>query len=355
MTGSSIAQRRMFNQRLWGTTFRTAEEAVGWLAAMQAQEFPVAKWSVAQRTRAVTDSAVDRVFADGGILRTHILRPTWHFVLPADIRWLLALSAPRVHALNALYYRRAELDDKLLAGSEAVLARALEGEHLTRKELAVEFERAGVKADGLRLAYILMHAELEAVVCSGAPRGKQQTYALFDERVPPAKPLHRDVALAELTARYFTSRGPATAKDFARWCSLTVGDARTGLEMVEPQLQREVVDGRTYWSAPSSTGEATSPVVDLVQGYDECIMSYSESKDVLRVGAASDDQPARFNHALLLDGQVVGHWRQVPKTRSVVIETSLYRPLKGREIPALDAAVKRYGAFLGVAVSRLER
>ena len=104
------------------TTFRTAEEAVGWLVAMQAQEFPVAKWSVAQRTsrRRPTPPSIGS-FADGGILRTHILRPTWHFVLPADLRWLLALSAPRVHALNALYYRRTELDDKLFAGSEAVL------------------------------------------------------------------------------------------------------------------------------------------------------------------------------------------------------------------------------------------
>ena len=192
----------------------------------------MAKWSVAQRARGVTDSAVDRAFADGAILRTHILRPTWHFVLPADIRWLLALSAPRVHALNASYYRKAELDRGLFARSEAALARALKRRHLTRTELAVVLDRVGIRASGLRLAYILMHAELEAVICSGAPRGKQQTYASFDERVPPAKPLHRDEALAELTARYFTSRGPATVKDFARWCSLTVSDARAGVEMV---------------------------------------------------------------------------------------------------------------------------
>ena len=139
----------------------------------------------------------------------------------------------------------------LLATSEAALARALQGRHLTRAEVAVALDRAGVTASGLRLAYILMHAELEAVICSGAPRGKQQTYASFDERVPPALPRHRDEALAELTARYFTSRGPATVKDFARWCSFTLGDARAGLEMVQSQLEHEVVDGRTYWFAPS--------------------------------------------------------------------------------------------------------
>ena len=131
----------------------------------------------------------------------------------------------------------------------------------------------------MRLAYILMHAELEAVVCSGAPRGKQQTYALFDERVPPAKPLHRDEALAELTARYFTSRGP--------------GD-REGLRaVVQPHRRRRESRPRDGRAAAPARGDRrpdvlvgsvvrgtrpTSPMVDLVQGYDECIMSYSESK-----------------------------------------------------------------------------
>ena len=349
-----IAQRRMHNQRLWGPGFGTAAEVVAWLVAMQAQEFPVAKWSVAQRARNIDNSAVDEAFADGSILRTHILRPTWHFVGRDDLRWLLALSAPRVHALNALYYRRTELDGELLATSESVLTRALHGRQLTRAEVAVELDRAGVTASGLRLAYILMHAELEAVVCSGAPRGKQQTYASFDERVPPASARHRDDALAELTARYFTSRGPATVKDFARWCSFTLGDARAGLEMVQSQLQHEVVDGRTYWFAPSSTIEApTSPVVDLVQGYDECIMSYSESKDVLREPAAAGDPTVPFNHAVLLDGHVIGHWRHAPKAKAVTIETRLYRDLDRREARALDDAIERYGAFLGVTVGRL--
>ena len=97
----------------------------------------------------------------------------------------------------------------------------------------------------------------------------------------------------------------------------------------------------------------TSPVVDLVQGYDECIMSYSESKDVLRLPATSGDQTVPFNHAVLLDGHVVGHWRHVPKARSVTIETSLYRTLARREARALDDAIERYGEFLGVTVGRL--
>jgi hypothetical protein len=349
-----IAQRRLYAQRLWGSGFATADEVVAWLVAMQAQEFPVAKWSVAQRAPGVTNAAVDQAFADGTILRTHILRPTWHFVTPGDLRWLLALSAPRVHALNASYYRKEELDAALLAKSESALARALQGQHLTRAEVAVALDRTGVTATGIRLAYILMHAELEAVICSGAPRGKQQTYASFDERVPPAPARDRDESLAELTARYFRSRGPATVKDFARWCSLTLGDARAGLELVQSQVEHEVVDGRTYWFAPSpEIAGPTSPVVDLVQGYDECIMSYGESKDVLREPAAGGDPIVPFDHAVLLDGHVIGHWRHVPKSKVPTIETSVYRTLDPRETRALDDAIERYGAFLGVTVSRI--
>ena len=291
--GSGIAQRRMRNQRLWGTAFGTGRRG-GRLARRHAGSGVPRGQVVGGATDAAasTDAAVDQAFADGTILRTHILRPTWHFVSPGDLRWLLALSAPRVHALERA--RTTEDPSSTTRSSPPARRCSLERwktRHLTRAEVAVELDHAGVTASGLRLAYILMHAELEAVICSGAPRGKQQTYASFDERVPAALPRDRDEALAELTARYFTSRGPATVKDFARWCSFTLGDARDGLEMVQSQLEHEVVDGRTYWFAASPERAApTSPVVDLVQGYDECIMSYSESKDILREPAAPGDR-----------------------------------------------------------------
>jgi hypothetical protein len=344
----------MYAQHLWGPPFETPEGVVGWLAAMQSQEYPVAKWSVAQRANGVSNAAMDQAFADGAILRTHILRPTWHFVLPADLRWLLLLSAPRVHALNAHPYRTFELDDGLFAKTNPLLAKALEGgRHLTRKEIAAVLERAGIIASGLRLAYIMMRAELDAVVCSGAPRGKQHTYASFDERVPKAVHLDRDEALAELTSRYFTSRGPATLKDFTRWSSLSAADGRGGLDMVKSQLGHEDVDGRSYWFTASPPPAKAEPKrIDLVQGYDECIMSYSESKDVLLEPLATAEMPwdtAAFTHAILLDGQLIGHWRPLAKKSSVRIETSLYRPLNRIESKALDAAVERYGRFMGDA------
>jgi hypothetical protein len=320
---------------------------------MQSQEFAYAKWSVAQRANGVNNAAMDQAFADGTILRTHIVRPTWHFVLPEDIRWILDLTAPRVNALNAYYYRQSGLDDSVFAKTNALFAQALKGgEQLTRKELAAILHRAGITASGPHLAYILMRAELDAVICSGALRGKQHTYALFTERVPQVKTVSRDDALAELTRRYFTNRGPATLKDYLRWSSLSTTEGKTGLEMVKSQLEHEVVDDRTYWFAPSALGaKPKSPVIDLVQGYDEYVMSYSESKDVLPLPlgpTATVQGKSSFFHAILLDGHLIGHWKHVLSKNAVTIQTNLYRPLARTEARALEAAVERYGRFMGM-------
>src|SRR5437868_6619308 len=244
MDTHEIARRRLYNQYLWGAPCDSPEHVVGWLGAMQSQEFAYAKWSVAQRSRGATNAAMAQALADGAILRTHVLRPTWHFVLPADVRWLLDLTAPRVNALSGYYYRQLGLDDAVFAQTNALFLKALKGgRQLTRTELAAILQRSGIVASGQRLAYILMRAELDAVIISGALRGKQQTYAAFDERVPRAKKVPRENALAELTRRYFVSRGPATLTDYLTWSSLTAAEGRIGLEMVQSRLEHIVVGG----------------------------------------------------------------------------------------------------------------
>jgi hypothetical protein len=358
MQTDDIIVRRMRNQRLWESPTESPEGVLRSLGAMQAQEFVPAKWAVGQRSRGATNADLDRAYAEGAILRTHILRPTWHFVAAADLRWLMALSGPRVHALNAYVYRQTDLDENLIARTNALLAGAVRGgRHLTRAEIADRLDDAGIPASGLRLAYIVMRAELDAVICSGAPRGKQHTYALFDERVSPGPVFEHDQALAELIRRYFTSRGPATLKDFLRWSSLTVADGRRGLQIVADELEQETVDGRTYWFAPSSPGRASrgnSPTVDLIQTYDEYVMGYSESRDLIQHSSTTAALPRgwpTFPHAILLNGRLIGRWRPVVGARSVAIETQLAQPLSAAESQALAEAVERYGAFVETPVS----
>lgn len=185
------------------------------MGAVQSQDFAAAKWAIGLRLPESKDTEIERVFNDGEILRTHVLRPTWHFVAPEDIRWMLALTAPRVNQCISYYYRKLELDAAVFKKSNEIIIKALEGgSQLTRAKLMLKLEQAGILTNDLRSNHLMIRAELDAVVCSGARKGKQFTYALLEERVPPAKTLSRDEALAELSARYFTSHGAATLQDF---------------------------------------------------------------------------------------------------------------------------------------------
>jgi hypothetical protein len=350
VTEPNLAARRMHAQRLWGPHWSSPENVVGGLAAMQAQEFQVALWSVAQRTRRASRPTVARAFEEGRILRTHLMRPTWHFVSPSDVRWLLDLIAPRVHAANAHYYRGQGVEGEAVVRSNFALAEAVAGgNHPTRVELQRTLEEAGIEARGMRLAYFVMHAELDGILISGPMRGRQHTYAAVEERAPNATRLDLDQALAELTRRYFSTRGPATVKDFARWSSLTLFQARRGLDLVGDELVREQLDGRTYWLAPGDLPDGVPKgEFDLIQGYDELIMSYSESRDaLLGPDTPSGGPKLPFLHPILIGGRVAGAWRPVIGSASATVEATLLG--RGRpDLPSLELAVGRFGRYLGV-------
>src|SRR2546427_8594756 len=242
MRRDGIAPLRMRTQRLWGTRFDTPRAVVRWLTALQAQEFPMAKWSVAQRTRGASQADVDQAFADGVIVRTHVLRPTWHFALGEDIRWLLKATAPRVNALTAYYNRQHKLDTKLFAKSNSIIA-------------------------------------------------------------------------------------PATLNDFTRWSSVTAAEGREALALVGKSLESEVIGGRTFWfgsAPPPRASTSRKPRVDLVQGYDGIIMSYSESR-----GASFTPVDSRLLHAVLLDGRMIGKWKPVARRNWVVLRRVWAGPSHG--------------------------
>lgn len=349
---AALAGQRLRALGLSGAPFHAPAEVVSWLGAVQCQEYAVARWSLGQRATGLSEAAVDQALADGEIIRTHVLRPTWHYVAAADIRWLLALSAPRVHALNRPYYRKLELSEEVLARSNALLAQALSGgRQLTRPQLAQALAAGGIEATGLRMGYLLMYAELSAVICSGGLRGKQRTYALLDERVPPAPPRPREEALAELAARYFTSHGPATRDDFQWWASLTAADAERGLALAGARLTRHDADGRAYWRAAAAPtgGLEPSPTAHLLQAYDEYFVAYRNSRisaDRTRVASAAVAAP--FLHGIIMDGQYVGNWQRKLTARQMTIEVQLQRSLTAAEQAALAAAVERYAAFVGL-------
>jgi hypothetical protein len=355
MKNFDITRLRLHNQRLSTTTFTNPADVVGWLGAVQSQDYPGAKWALGQRIRNATDAAIERAFNEGAILRTHVMRPTWHFVKPEYIRWMLALTAPRVNALSATYYRKLELDAATFKRSNALLTKALQGgKQLTRAELTSLLQKNGIATDDLlRFTYLIVRAELDGIVYSGARRGKQFTYALPDERAPHARTLERDEALAELAKRYFVSHGPATLKDFVWWSGLTMADARKGLDSIRSQLTSDAENGQTYWFADPIPTRAPSPTVHLLPDYDEYTVGYTDRSAIFDLAHTNklDSRGSELaQYTIVLDGHIAGTWKRILKKNDVVIELVRFRTLTEAEDRAIIDAAQRYGKFLGLPV-----
>ena len=349
----AIAHARLANQRLAGTGFTRPGDVVRWLGAVQAQDYLGARWALALRMRRGTDAAIERAFAAGEILRTHVMRPTWHFVAPDDIRWMLNLTAPRVRAAMSSYDRKLGLDAAVIRRSDKAIAAALAGgTHLTRQELKTRLQKAGIVTGGVqRLAHLMMHAELSAVICSGPIRGRQFTYALLDERVSGSRSLSRDSALAELTRRYFRSHGPAGLQDFVWWSGLTTADARTGIEMVQHELLEDVVDGRTFWSSKDARATVRpGRTAYLLAPYDEYVIAYRDRSAAVD-GNLWKSLGDPFSGAIVLDGRVVGAWTRKVANGNVAVGLSVPAPLTSADGRRLVDAAHRFGSFLGLDVS----
>ncbi|HZI24956.1 MAG TPA: winged helix DNA-binding domain-containing protein [Chryseolinea sp.] len=351
MNVTDIIKLRLSNQQIASTRFEKPEEILVWLAAVQAQEFGMAKWGLGLRLKGIDDTAIEKSFNEGKIIRTHLLRPTWHFVSAADIRWMLALTAPRVHSVNKYYYKKFELDDAVFKRANAVFVKMLrDGKMLTRTTLNAGLDKAKIKAAGLRLGYIFMQAELEGIICSGPRLGKQFTYALLDERVPPKKVIHPKDSLAELSTRYFTSRGPATLNDFVWWSGLTIREAKEGVTSLDKRFEHEKIGDSVYIFDPrsSATGKKRQTTF-LMPDYDEYGISYKDRSALFEKTNAKmkvhDISP--YSHMLVVDGVISGTWK-IADNKSAEVQVMPFFKLTERKQQAITQAVKRYKTFLGM-------
>jgi len=360
---NDIAARRLHAQRLTGAPFTSPLDSVRWLTAVQSQDYGAAKWALAQRSRRTTDVELDRLFDQGAILRTHVLRPTWHFVLPEDIVWLLALTGPRVRAGLVARYRELELDDKVAARAETLFTAALAGGgHLTRGELGDVLSAGRISPDGQRLPHLIMRAELDALIASGPRRGKQFTYALLEERVPKPRALDRDGAVAELTLRYFRSHGPAQIQDFVWWSGLRSADARAGIALAGGALDHQTIEGKDYWfdAAARPPGKATM-VAHLLPNFDEYTVAYRDRAEILHGGRPFDaalfaragtSRSSSLSFASVLSnvvtvgGRVRGSWRRTVARGGVRLEVQPLDRFQRAETAAVEDAANRFGRFL---------
>ena len=343
---ASTIRRRHASQRLSGEPLGSVAEAVRWSGAVQGQEFAEVKWSLSQRIAgAPTDAQVQRAHDEGEVLRTHVMRPTWHLVAAEDLRWLLRLTAPRVHQANKYWYTQSGLDAKTLSRAHDVIAGELaKAQARTRKELVAALAAAGIEGDSLRLGYIFGHAELEQLICSGPRKGAWHTYMLFDERVPAAGGPSGEAALAELAQRYFRSHGPATARDFSWWSGLTLTQARAAIELCDPALDREDDDEGTPWYAVGDAEASPRGRCLLLPTYDELIVAYQD----LRVDlVAEPPREGLLTRTISIDGRTVGGWKRTLSKGAVTVEATVFAELDDAQRSALEDATARFGAFLG--------
>jgi hypothetical protein len=345
-----LRRLRLHHQWLARPSERRPEEVVAHFGAVQSQDFAMAKWALALRGTELTEAHVAAAFDAGAILRTHVLRPTWHFVSPADIRWMLHLTGPRVRAQLSRTDGLHGIDTALLRRSRAVIERALRGSvFLTRDELQAVLARNRIPVAGTALAQVMMHAELDALVCSGPRRGKHSTYALLEERAPAAPTLDRDAARAELARRYFQSHGPATARDFSWWSGLTLTDARAGIASLGRELACTAWEGSDYYF-PDGPEPAAARGAWLLPNYDEFTVAYAERSLLMGPGFPSRRNPRAdpiFTNVIIVNGLITGNWRRTLTAKAVTVSLAPFTALATIARRAVARATDRFRAFAG--------
>ena len=366
----AIARWRLRAQHLVAPFAGSAHDVVRSLLAVQAENPGQAEWAVAARTRRRNPSDLARLLDEGVVVRTHVLRPTWHFVRADDLGWLLDLTGPRVQRVTGQQLRTVHgLDDAAVDRAVSMVVEAIGANGArTRSQLGEELASRGMSGRGPSgggqfLMILLAHAELAGLICSGRRVDGEHTYARLSDRAPSTRRLDRDEALAELALRYMTGHGPATERDLAYWASLTLGQARAGLDQVRDRLERFDDGGRTYWHAPGEAPptdpSATQPRGHLLQILDESYRGYQDSRWVLDAAGIVPRSREPAIGMALVDGQLVASVRRTVTTERVRFDVQPYRRLRSAEMDALKEAANRYGQFLArepdIAIHRPSR
>ncbi len=350
----NIVNQRLLNQGLLNPNFEKPEEIVDWLGAVQAQEFPAAKYGLGIRLKDSTDQSVEKAFNEGKFLRTHVMRPTWHFVMPEDIVWMQELTSKKVKAAMASYNRKLELTDEIFAKATSLITKSLKGKnYLTRQQLKTKLlDELKIETDVQRLAHLIFWPELDGLICSGPKIGKQLTYALVSERASQAKKLSREESLAKLTYKYFSSHGPAQVIDFSWWSGLIQKEISEGLSYNEGKLTSETIDGKIYWFS-KQTKEKQIEKAHLLSIYDEYTIAY---RDRSALGAERYMEKLLslgnwLTAVVIINGVLVGTWKRVIKKDKIEVKINTFKDLNSKEKELVETAVKDYGKFMESTIS----
>lgn len=371
MDWAAAVRQRLATQRLTAEPLDSAGDAVRLLLGVQAQEREHALSSLVLRSRVPSIAAAQAELDRGVFVRTHVLRQTWHFVAAEDLRWLLDLTSPRVEGKEMAYVRTFVPEQRDLDRALDLIGSALaDGNLATRREIGAVLASHGLPGEGEAVGHVIMIAELRALVCGGPIRGKEHTYGLVTDLVDARPgtpgdgqddlPTSREAALGTLGLRFFAGHGPASAKDLARWATLTVADAKAAVAGARSlgDLDEVQVDGTPHWFSPAAMAEpvaAREHAAFLFPVYDEAVLSYPlvsfpALRDAPRVGGVE----ASWGWAVL-DATRVGLWKRTVRGDRVTVETRLAPSLGHAERLRVAAAVHRLAAVNGLPAEHVER
>lgn len=355
---AEIALQRLVSQHIAGAHLNSPAEVVGWLGALQGQDYSGAKWSLGLRLNGATDASVEAALHDGHIYRTWIMRGTLHLVTAADIHWMIALVAPRLLAGNARRYRELELDDVTLSRTSDLLVGTLsDGKPRNRKALMAMLEQNGISTTGQRAPFILQHASLERCICQLETVRNDPMYQILPSPADTGcdmNLLDPDAGLVELARRYFRSRGPATLADFGWWTGLLVSDLRKAIARLADELVQETTDGQTYWRHVDTPDQAhlAGPMYDayLLPGFDEYLLSYQDRSASIDMGYLRSLTPPNgmLPSTMVYRCRVVGLWKRTIQGKNVKVAFDPWVPLTADQKRAFADALSRYEAYIGL-------
>lgn len=345
-----ITSIRMTCQQLATPLFDSPKDLVNWMGAVQAQDPAMARWAVGIRTRGATERNIRESLDRGDILRTHIMRPTWHLVSAEDIRWMLSLTGHRIRSANLSFGKQHGVHESMYNRSMHLIEKILEGNnHLTKEEIGQELNKAGIMNDLHCMSRLMTHAETEGIVCSGIMKEGKHTFALLEERVPPAKELHKEEALALFAEKYFRSHSPASEEDFRWWSGLSASETRQAIASIRHSLIADMSGSRTLYihasSSPPKTGEE---ILHLLPSFDEYLISYKNRTDTLDAEHRSKafNNWGTFYPVIMYNGRIAGNWKKIPGKSRTNIQTTFFEPDACIPSELLEKAIIRYKTFL---------
>jgi len=325
------------------------------LLAVQAQDYPAAKWALGVRSPGTTRAHVEEAVDAGLIVRSWPMRGTLHLVPARDLHWMLNLSTRRLVQGAKTRHAQLGLTQDILESARAVACEALSGgRELSRADFLALLASHGIDTSAQRGYHMIWFLAQTGTLCWGRQVGTQQVLVLLDEWVRDPRRLEGDEALGEFALRYFAGHGPATLADFAGWSQLTLTDARIGLAVARPHLAEFVCDDVSYFLPADA--DADAPLRQrsdalLLPGFDEYFLGYRDRRAI--VDAADELLVVPGKNGIILPlvvagGRIVGTWRKQASVRAVGLTPAPFTAFTARQQAGLSRSVRDYGTFLGL-------